>query len=77
MEIEKLGAEVTRILNKEKNTEVLWEADPAFRFAKVGEKKEDYLLKFPGKETLTYFLLDPATGTGVADKKFTLALQER
>ncbi len=47
---------------------------PAFRFAGPNEKKEDYLLKFPGKESLTYILLDPSTGTGVADQEHTLAL---
>lgn len=47
---------------------------PAFRFAEAEEKKEDYALKFPGKESLTYILIDPATGTGVPEKEYTLAL---
>lgn len=35
---------------------------PAFRFAK-GDRKEDYILRFPGKETLHYCLIDPAEET--------------
>lgn len=31
---------------------------PAFRFAEAGEKKEDYLLWFPGKEKAEYILID-------------------
>lgn len=34
-------------------------AHPAFRFAKKDEVKTDYLLKFPGKESLKYCLIDP------------------
>ena len=49
---------------------------PAFRFAEKGEKKEDYLLKFPGKESLTYILVDPNTGTGVPDQTYTLELTD-
>ncbi len=32
---------------------------PAFRFGKSEEKKEDYILRFPGKEKLSYVLIDP------------------
>lgn len=32
---------------------------PAFRFGKPEEKKEDYILRFPGKEKLSYVLIDP------------------
>lgn len=49
---------------------------PAFRFAGKGETKEDYVLKFPGKEELSYILLDPATGTGVPETVYTLKLAE-
>lgn len=49
---------------------------PAFRFGKEGEKKEDYLLKFPGKEALTYILVDLKTGTAVPDQTYTLELSD-
>lgn len=49
---------------------------PAFRFGGQGEKKEDYLLKFPGKEALSYILIDPETGTGISDQTYTLDLTE-
>lgn len=32
---------------------------PAFRFAGKDEKKADYILKFPGKDSLEYLLIDP------------------
>ncbi len=32
---------------------------PAFRFGKPSEKKEDYVLRFPGKESLSYVLINP------------------
>ena len=32
---------------------------PAFRFGKPEEKKEDYMLRFPGKKILSYVLIDP------------------
>lgn len=32
---------------------------PAFRFGKAEEKKEDYILRFPGKDKLFYVLIDP------------------
>ncbi len=47
---------------------------PAFRFAEKGEKKDDYFLKFPGKASLTYILIDPNTGTAVPDQTYTLEL---
>lgn len=47
---------------------------PAFRFAEEGETKADYCLRFPGKERLTYILLDPASGTGVLDETYQLEL---
>lgn len=49
---------------------------PAFRFAEPDGKKEDYVLKFPGKEKLSYSLLDPATGTGRPDILYTLELKQ-
>ena len=49
---------------------------PAFRFARRDEKKEDYVLKFPGKEALTYSLLDPATGTGRPEIQHVLELTD-
>lgn len=49
---------------------------PAFRFAGADEKKEDYLLRFPGKEKLAYILLDPETGTGVPDRTYPLELSD-
>lgn len=49
---------------------------PAFRFAGKDEKKEDYMLKFPGKEALTYILLDPEHGTGIPDTEYTMKLNQ-
>ena len=37
--------------------------------------KEDYCLCFPGRDSLQYLLLDPASGTAVADKVYTIALE--
>ncbi len=49
---------------------------PAFRFAGEEERKEDYILRFPGKETLHYCLIDPAE-EAVDDKTlYELALEE-
>lgn len=50
-------------------------AHPAFRFAKPEEKKEDYVLRFPGKEKLEYIRIDPQTGTGVPEKVYTMELE--
>lgn len=47
---------------------------PALRFAKADEKKTDYVLKFPGKERLTYILVDMETGTGNPDTEYKLEL---
>lgn len=49
---------------------------PGFCFAKAGETKTDYKLKFPGKEMLTYILLDLASGTGVPELTNKLELKE-
>lgn len=48
---------------------------PAFRFAKEGEKKDDYYLKFPGKEKLEYILINPESGTADADTVMEMSLQ--
>lgn len=47
---------------------------PAFRFAEQEEKKSDYMLKFPGKESLEYILLNPAEGAADTSRTYTLAL---
>ncbi len=46
---------------------------PAFRFAK-GERKEDYILRFPGKKTLHYCLIDPAEETVNPKQQYELQL---
>lgn len=48
---------------------------PGFCFAKAGEVKTDYMLKFPGKEELTYILLDVESGTGVPERTNCLKLE--
>jgi galactose mutarotase-like enzyme len=47
---------------------------PAFRFAKAGETKADYMLKFPGKERLICIGLDKATGTALPEKPAVMEL---
>lgn len=49
---------------------------PAFRFAGKGEGKTDYILKFPGKETLEYVLIDPAEEAPHPEKIHQLTLEE-
>lgn len=75
---------------EEKNLQVEWQVKnpseediyftigghPAFCTAKKDEKKTDYMLKFPGKEALTYILIDPKTGTGIVDQTYTLELED-
>lgn len=51
-------------------------AHPAFAFAKEGEGKTDYCLKFPGKEKLDYIKLDLATGTGISGQAFPMELKD-
>lgn len=46
---------------------------PAFRFAN-GDRKEDYILRFPGKETLHYCLIDPAEETVNPKQQYELQL---
>lgn len=48
---------------------------PAFRFSRFGERKQDYLLYFPGKQTLEYVLIDPATGGCDAEHLHSLPLE--
>ena len=47
---------------------------PAFRFAKKDEKKMDYILKFPGKESLEYILIEPSEAAADPDKVYKLEL---
>lgn len=48
---------------------------PAFRFAGQEEKKEDYCLRFPGKDSLEYILIDPESGTANVDEALVMKLQ--
>nr|WP_294492491.1 aldose 1-epimerase family protein [uncultured Mediterraneibacter sp.] len=48
---------------------------PAFRFAQPGEKKTDYMLKFPGKESLEYILIDPDEAAADPEKIHKLTLK--
>ena len=51
---------------------------PAFNVPAQGnnDKKEDYLLTFNGEKSLTYLLLDPASGTALPDQTKTLELTD-
>lgn len=74
---------------EDKNLKVEWEVrntgdedmyftiggHPAFGFAEPDEVKSDYLLRFPGKESLEYVLIDPAEAAVDPDKVYTLELQ--
>ena len=53
-------------------------AHPAFNVPANGnnDKKEDYLLTFNGEKSLTYLLLDPASGTALPDQTKTLELTD-
>lgn len=73
---------------KEKSLYVRWEVrnpgeeemyftiggHPAFRFAGKDEKKTDYILKFPGKNSLQYILIDPSEAAADPEKVHTLEL---
>ena len=48
---------------------------PAFCFA-PGEAKEDYLLRFPGRDELTYVSLDPQSGTAMPGRPARLPLAD-
>ena len=74
---------------EDKNLKVEWEVrntgdedmyftiggHPAFQFAEPDEVKSDYLLRFPGKESLEYVLINPAEAAVDPDKVYTLELQ--
>ena len=45
---------------------------PAFA---LDGSKEDYQLYFPDREELRYLLLNPASGTAIADRSYTIALE--
>ncbi|RHT54720.1 aldose 1-epimerase family protein [Ruminococcus sp. AM29-26] len=51
---------------------------PAFNVPAVGsaDNKEDYLLTFDEQKSLTYLLLDPASGTALPDQTQTLELTD-
>lgn len=49
---------------------------PAFRFAGRDEKKTDYILKFPGKRSLDYILIDPAEAAADPDRVYKLELDK-
>lgn len=51
-------------------------AHPAFRFAGKDEKKSDYILKFPGKESLDYILIDPEEAAADPDRVYCLELKD-
>ena len=48
---------------------------PAFRFAGADEGKSDYILKFPGKESLDYILVNIAEGAADTSKVYQLQLE--
>ena len=49
---------------------------PAFKYADSSEKKEDYKLKFPGKQEIISSFLDLTTGTTIPGKHYALELQD-
>lgn len=49
---------------------------PAFQFAEAGQGKDQYCLKFPGKESLTCTGLDLATGTGLPKESYAFELKD-
>ena len=48
---------------------------PAFRFAGAGEKKTDYKLRFPGKDSLEYILVDMDEAAADPSKVYKLELE--
>ncbi len=48
---------------------------PAFRFA-PDTQKADYCLRFPGRDRLTYILLDPDSGTALPEERHVLPLED-
>lgn len=52
-------------------------AHPAFQVpVREGEAQSDYHLSFENQKSLTYILLDPATGTAIPDKTYDLVLKD-
>lgn len=49
---------------------------PAFRFAEPEEKKSDYILRFPGKKSLDYILIDMAEAAADPEKVYQLELND-
>lgn len=49
---------------------------PAFKFEDLSERKEDYKLKFPGKQEIVSSFLDLTTGTTVPGKHYVVKLQD-
>ena len=49
---------------------------PAFCFADAADKKEDYILKFPGKTSLDYILIDLAELAADTEKVYQLDLED-
>ena len=49
---------------------------PAFRFAEAKERKEDYLLHFPGKCALEVVRLDPGSGTAIPEQVERIGLTD-
>ena len=49
---------------------------PAFRFAGKDEKKEDYILRFPGKDSLEYILIDMDEAAADPSKVYKLELKD-
>ena len=49
---------------------------PAFRFEKEGEKKTDYMLRFPNKESLEYILVNLAESAADPDTVYQLELKD-
>lgn len=49
---------------------------PAFRFTEAEEKKADYSLRFPGKDSLRYILIDPDSGAANVDEVFEMKLED-
>src|SRR5699024_4030844 len=49
---------------------------PAFRFAGADEGKSDYILKFPGKESLDYIFVNIAEGAADTSKVYQLELED-
>ena len=49
---------------------------PAFCFADAADEKKDYILKFPGKSSLDYILINPAELAADTEKVYKLELED-